>query len=64
MGMDGLISVYHSMDDDLPKRIGLADMDGSKYLTFGSAFILAVDSALFPLDTLKTILMSNRVQIA
>jgi hypothetical protein len=46
--------------DEMPKRIGLSDMDGSRYLTFGSLFILAIDSLLFPLDTLKTIIMSER----
>jgi hypothetical protein len=46
---------------DEPKRIGLSDMDTSKYMTFGSLFILAVDTSLFPLDTLKTIIMSERV---
>ena len=45
---------------DIPKRISLSDMDTSKYMTFGSLFILAVDTALFPLDTLKTIVMSDR----
>ena len=43
-----------------PKRIALSDMDAKKYMTFGSLFILAVDTALFPLDTLKTIIMSDR----
>ena len=50
-------------DIEIPKRIGLSDMDGSKYLTFGSAFILAVDAALFPLDTIKTIIMADRVYL-
>ena len=45
-----------------PKRIGLSDMDTSKYMTFGSLFILAVDTSLFPLDTLKTIIMSDRIK--
>ncbi|KAI8919621.1 mitochondrial carrier domain-containing protein [Entophlyctis helioformis] len=47
-------------DENVPKRIGLSDMDGARYMIFGSAFILGVDSMLFPLDTIKTIIMSER----
>jgi hypothetical protein len=50
-----------------PKRIGLSDMDRTSYLFFGytilisgAIYILCVDSFLFPLDTLKTIVMSDR----
>ena len=45
----------------LQARIGLSEMDGTKYLAFGSSFILAIDSILFPLDTIKTIIMAERV---
>jgi hypothetical protein len=46
---------------EAPKRIGLEDMDPSKYMSFGSVFIIAVDTMMFPLDTIKTIIMSERV---
>ncbi|KAI8897509.1 mitochondrial carrier domain-containing protein [Globomyces pollinis-pini] len=46
--------------DEGPKRISLSDMDSTKYMIFGSLFILGVDTMLFPLDTLKTIVMSER----
>ena len=49
-----------NQDGKPPKRISLSDMDATKYMTFGSLFILAVDTTLFPLDTLKTIIMSDR----
>ncbi|TPX55551.1 hypothetical protein PhCBS80983_g05221 [Powellomyces hirtus] len=42
------------------ERVSLADMDTTKYAAFGSIFILAVDSTLFPLDTVKTVVMSQR----
>nr|KAJ3420457.1 Fe(2+) transporter [Polyrhizophydium stewartii] len=45
---------------DIPQRIGLSDMDGLKYMAFGSLFIISVDSMLFPLDTIKTIIMAER----
>ncbi|KAI9204210.1 mitochondrial carrier domain-containing protein [Polychytrium aggregatum] len=54
----GTLAVHS--EDEPPKRIGLEDMDGSRYLGFGSLFILMVDSFLFPLDTIKTIIMSER----
>eukprot|EP00842_Homolaphlyctis_polyrhiza_P004995 jgi/Hompol1/5497/HPOL_000199-RA len=44
----------------IPKRIGLSDMDSIRYMAFGSLFILMVDSCLFPLDTIKTIIMAER----
>jgi hypothetical protein len=44
-----------------PKRIGLEDMDPSKYMSFGSLYIIGVDSLMFPLDTIKTIIMAERV---
>ncbi|KND03029.1 uncharacterized protein SPPG_02099 [Spizellomyces punctatus DAOM BR117] len=43
-----------------PERINLSDMDSSRYAAFGSIFILGVDSCLFPLDTIKTLIMSQR----
>ncbi|KAL5036457.1 hypothetical protein BDV3_005141 [Batrachochytrium dendrobatidis] len=46
--------------ENIPKRVGLSDMDGIRYMIFGSLFILGVDSSLFPLDTVKTIIMSER----
>ncbi|KAJ3023046.1 hypothetical protein HKX48_004528 [Thoreauomyces humboldtii] len=47
-------------DPGLPQRVSLADMDTTKYAAFGSLFILGVDSTLFPLDTVKTVIMSQR----
>ncbi|KAJ3031299.1 hypothetical protein HDV00_008389, partial [Rhizophlyctis rosea] len=43
-----------------PSRINLSDMDATRYAMFGSLFILAVDSSLFPLDTVKTLIMNER----
>lgn len=43
-----------------PTYTGLSDMDPKKFVTFGSLFILAIDSLLFPLDTIKTIIMADR----
>jgi hypothetical protein len=40
-------------------RIGLEDMDSSKYFYFGSIFIFTINASLFPLDTLTTILMAD-----
>ncbi|KAI8916153.1 mitochondrial carrier domain-containing protein [Gorgonomyces haynaldii] len=45
---------------DVPKRVGLSDMEPQRYLTFGSLFILMIDSALYPIDTIKTIIMADR----
>ncbi|KAI9014721.1 mitochondrial carrier domain-containing protein [Gaertneriomyces semiglobifer] len=44
----------------LPERINLSDMDTGKYAAFGSLFILCVDTSLFPLDTVKTVIMSDK----
>ncbi|KAI8821728.1 mitochondrial carrier domain-containing protein [Fimicolochytrium jonesii] len=41
-------------------RVNLSDMDSGKYAVFGSLFILGLDSCLFPLDTVKTVIMSQR----
>lgn len=54
--LDNLASVA---DDVAPKRIGIEDMEPGKYLVFGSMFILGLNSALFPLDTLTTIVMAE-----
>ncbi|KAI9099950.1 mitochondrial carrier domain-containing protein [Phlyctochytrium arcticum] len=43
-----------------PERINLSDMDSVQYILYGSGFILALDSCLFPLDTVKTVIMSQR----
>ncbi|RKP00286.1 hypothetical protein CXG81DRAFT_7875, partial [Caulochytrium protostelioides] len=43
-----------------PERITLAAMDPLAFFQFGSLFIVAVDSALYPLETLKTITMAKR----
>lgn len=48
---------------DPPARIGLSDMDKSSYLSMGAVYILCVDSLMFPLDTLKTIIMSDRQKL-
>ncbi|KAJ3051044.1 hypothetical protein HK097_007987 [Rhizophlyctis rosea] len=47
-------------DTSPPPRINLSEMDATRYALFGSLFILAVDSALFPLDTVKTLIMNER----
>jgi hypothetical protein len=44
-----------------PRRIGLEDMDATKYAAFGSLFILSVNATLFPLDTLTTIMMADHL---
>ncbi|KAJ3167921.1 hypothetical protein HDU88_001868 [Geranomyces variabilis] len=49
-----------SVTPDTQERLGLKDLDTTKYAAFGSIFILAVDSSLFPLDTVKTVIMSQR----
>ena len=46
-------------NDVAPKRIGIEEMEPAKYLAFGSLFILGLNSALFPLDTLTTIVMAE-----
>jgi hypothetical protein len=46
-------------EDVAPKRIGIEDMEPVKYMAFGSLFILGLNSALFPLDTLTTIVMAE-----
>ena len=46
-------------EEEIPKRIGIQDMDGSRYMIFGSLFILGVNATLFPLDTITTIMMAD-----
>lgn len=45
---------------EAPKRVGLSDMNLSKFATLGAAFIVGLETALFPLNTMQTILMSER----
>jgi hypothetical protein len=47
----------------MPKRIDIEDLDRARYMFFGSFFILGVNTALFPLDTLTTIIMSDVKQL-
>ncbi|KAJ3414684.1 hypothetical protein HDV05_006219 [Chytridiales sp. JEL 0842] len=44
------------------KRISLSEMNASVFAATGSAFIVALDTALFPLNTIQTIMMSDRSQ--
>lgn len=44
----------------VPKRIGLSDMNKNLYMLYGSCYILAVETALYPLDTLKVRMMNNK----
>ncbi|KAI8849109.1 mitochondrial carrier domain-containing protein [Chytridium lagenaria] len=43
-----------------PTRIGLSDMNTQKFAMLGSFFIVGLDTAMFPLNTLQTIMMSER----
>ncbi|KAJ3288484.1 hypothetical protein HK104_008159, partial [Borealophlyctis nickersoniae] len=54
------VELGSAADVAAPERINLSDMDATRYAVFGSLFILAVDSTLFPLDTIKTVIMSER----
>jgi hypothetical protein len=49
---------------EAPKRIGLSDMSLSKFATLGASFIVGLETVLFPLNTMQTILMSERVSDA
>ncbi|KAJ3210058.1 hypothetical protein HDU67_005695 [Dinochytrium kinnereticum] len=41
-------------------RIGLSDMNTQRFAMLGSVFIVGLDTAMFPLNTLQTIMMSER----
>jgi hypothetical protein len=43
------------------KRINMSDMNTAKFAITGALFIVGLDTILFPLNTIQTILMSQRV---
>ena len=62
MSIETTAQIQLEKDLKMPKRIDIADMDTSRYMFFGSGFILGVNAALFPLDTLTTIVMADKHQ--
>ncbi|KAI9333301.1 mitochondrial carrier domain-containing protein [Obelidium mucronatum] len=43
-----------------PKRINISEMNTTKFAALGSLMIVAMETMLFPLNTIQTILMSQR----
>ncbi|KAJ3140441.1 hypothetical protein HK100_009639 [Physocladia obscura] len=46
----------------MPKRISISEMDTTKFAVFGSLMIVSMETALFPLNTIQTIAMSQRTR--
>ncbi|KAJ3074878.1 Fe(2+) transporter [Podochytrium sp. JEL0797] len=49
-------------DHTSPKRISLSEMDTTKFAFFGSLMVVAMETALFPINTIQTIMMSHRTR--
>ncbi|KAI8843854.1 mitochondrial carrier domain-containing protein [Chytriomyces cf. hyalinus JEL632] len=47
---------------DPPKRISFSEMDTGKFAMFGSFMIVGLETAMFPLNTIQCIVMSQRTK--
>ncbi|TPX76784.1 hypothetical protein CcCBS67573_g01928 [Chytriomyces confervae] len=47
---------------DPPKRVSISEMDAGKFAMFGSFMIVGLETAMFPLNTIQCIVMSQRTK--